>query len=525
VRRKRAPARPADWLNRLEDVRATGDRRASATLLGAFLAPETDEDRRGDIAVALRALEDVRCAEPLRRAVLDTELSPDLRSLALEIHAAIPVDAAPRAEALEWTRSSDVVVRAFGVRVLDVPDGDVLASAANDPAPLVRYAAMDAIASIARTGPLVEAARRALADEDSAIREAACRVALFDEPIGVTRELVRALSDSSAAVRVAASDALEDFPRVSVLLALDEARGASESGLAAGLAFDGIVARIRESMADAGASARRRLERWCEPVRWLLEERADDADESSVIERAIEDLDDDETGYERVDPAEAAAVLFDDDAPPTAQRRMLVFRSWEGAGAAGLDVVRRCAGSPNWSLRQGAAIALAELRAADDLVTLASDREPVVRRAAFEGLRRLEDVRGVAAARETLSDPELRPTAGDEAMALVVELARPAEAERTVVAELSRPDDRDGLWLGAIHLARQAEIEAAVPSLRRIAESPITSSVLTHVAALAALRELGRRTRSLDLSHLEVLDHLEVQRELGEWGWHGARYG
>jgi HEAT repeat protein len=525
VRRKRAPARPEDWLTRLDDVRETGDRRASAALLAAFLAPETGDDRRTDVAVALRALEDVRCAEPLRRAVLDTELAPDLRSLALEIHAAIPVDAASRAEALEWARSSDVVVRAFGVRLLDVPDGEALAAASNDPEPLVRYAAMDAITSIARTTPLVDAARRALADEDAAIREAACRVALFDEPIGVTHDLLRALGDPSAAVRVAASDALEDFPRVSVLLALAEARGKSESGLAAELAFEAIVRRIREAMDDACAAARRRLERWCEPVRWLLEERAAESEGVSALEQAIEDLDADGAGYERVDPEAAAAVLFDDDAPPSVQRRMLVFRSWEDAGDTGRYVLRRCAASPNWSIRQGAALALAELRSADDVVPLTSDREPVVRRAAFEGLRRLEDVRGVAPARETLADPELRPTAGDEAMALVVELARPAEAERMVVEELSRDDDRDGLWLGAIHLARHAEIEAAVPALRRIAEGPVTSSVLPHVAALAALRDLGRSARGLDLSHLEALDHLEVQRELGEWGWRGARYG
>jgi HEAT repeat protein len=525
VRRRRAPARPADWLTRLEDVRAAGDRRASSALLGYFLAPETDEDLRTDVAVALRAVEDVRCAEPLRRAILDTELPASLRSMALEVFAAIPADVPPRAEALAWTRSPDVVIRAFGVRVLDVPDGDTLAAAANDPAPLVRYAAIDAIASIARTPQLVEAARRGLCDEDSAIREAACRVALFDEPICVTHDLVAALADPSASVRVAACDALEDFPRVSVLLALDDARREEESGLAAGLAFDAIVARVRESMSDAGAAARRRLERWSEPVRWLLDERALAPEPPDPLDAAIAEAESEGTGYEKVDPLEAADVLFDDDATPSEQRRALVFRDWTDAGPEGLDVLRRAAGSPNWSVRQGVALAMAEMRAGDDLLELASDREPVVRRAAFEGLRHIEDVRGVAAARATLADPEFRPTAGDEAMALIVELARPAEAERTVVAELSRPDDRDGLWLGAIHLARQAEIEAAVPALRRIAEGPVTASVLPHVAALLALRTLGRRSRRLDLSHLEALDHLEVQRELGEWGWHGARYG
>jgi hypothetical protein len=94
-----------------------------------------------------------------------------------------------------------------------------------------------------------------------------------------------------------------------------------------------------------------------------------------------------------------------------------------------------------------------------------------------------------------------------------------------VLAELARPDDRDGTWLGAIHLARQLELTSAAPHLARIAQSDVEASVLPHVAALSALREFGRPRAGMDLSRLEPLDHLEVQRELGEWGWRGARYG
>src|SRR5262245_15282686 len=166
MRSRRDAAEDEKWLSRLEEVRERGDRRASASLLMSLLAPGTDDDRRVEVASALRALEDVRCAAPLAAAVLDTSHSPLVRSLALEVHAAIPVDAAPREQALAWSRSADVIVRAFGVRTLDVPDGEALASAANDPAPLVRYAAVDAMASIVRTRPLVEATRRALVDED-----------------------------------------------------------------------------------------------------------------------------------------------------------------------------------------------------------------------------------------------------------------------------------------------------------------------------------------------------------------------
>lgn len=504
-------------------MRETGDRRASSTLLAALLAEETGFDRRPEIAVALRALEDLRCAEPLRRAVLDVDLAPEVRSLALEVHSAIPVDAPTRAQALEWARSPDFVVRAFGVRALDVPDGDALVVATRDHEPLVRYAAVEAMASIVRTRPLVEATRRALDDEDAAIRESACRVALFDEPLDATRELIRALGDESSAVRVAACDALEDYPRVAVLLALAESRGESEAGLAADLAFHGVVQRVRASMSEAGPSARRRLERWSEPVRWLLEAPARDA--SADEELCVDDSGDGEPDYEPVDLDEAAKVLFDADAPPAAQRRMLVFRAWTRTGDAGLEIVRACASSPNWSLRQGAAFAFSGLRAVDDLVALAFDREPVVRRAAFEELRKLEASEGLAPARETLADPLMRGTAGDDALALVAELAPPEEAERAVLAELALPDDREGTWLGAIHLARQLDLASAEPHLARIAQSDVPASVLPHVASLRALRDIDDRGADLDLSHLEALDHLEVQRELGEWGWRGARYG
>ena len=520
--RERSAAGPKDWLARLQEVRETGDRRASPALLELFLDPHTDDDRRTEIARTLRALEDLRCAAPLRRAVFDTSLPCLLRSLAFEVHSAIPVDVPPREELLRHAHAPDPVIRAFGVRQLDVPDGETIAAAVQDPEPLVRYAAVDAMASIVRTPPLVLATRRALLDEDAAVREAACRVALFDEPLDATHELVQALEDPSTGVRIAACDALEDFPRVSVLLALAEARGESDAGLAAHLAFEGVAARVHASLAEASPRAKRRLERWVEPVKWLLTETWRDLLDELTAASAEQD---EPPAAQDVDLDEAAEVLADPDASAAEQRRMLVAHRWAGAGDRGREVLRACAASPNWSIRQSAAYAFGDLGAAEDLLALAADREPVVRRAALEELRASDEPRGLAAARDTLADPAMRPTAGDDALALVAELGSRREAERTILAELARPQDRDGLHLGAIHMARHFEIEAAVPHLQRIVQSPVTASVLPHVGALAALRGLGRRGGGLDLSHLEALDHLEVQRELGEWGWKGARYG
>jgi hypothetical protein len=171
---------------------------------------------------------------------------------------------------------------------------------------------------------------------------------------------------------------------------------------------------------------------------------------------------------------------------------------------------------------------LAALGAQDVLEALARDREPVVRRAAFIAALDLETTAGpglLDAAREALADRWVRSTAGDNALAVVAALAGPGEVEEVVLDELSRPDDRDGLFLGAVHLARLASIQRAVPALLAIVNAPVVASVAAHHAALQSLRSLGHPRTRIDLRHLDGVDHLDVQAELGEWGWHGARWG
>jgi hypothetical protein len=65
----------------------------------------------------------------------------------------------------------------------------------------------------------------------------------------------------------------------------------------------------------------------------------------------------------------------------------------------------------------------------------------------------------------------------------------------------------------------------ARPGLARVVGTPVVTGVGAHVSALRALRVLDHPAGSLELDHLDGLDHLQVQRELGAWGWHGRRFG
>jgi len=529
---KERPARRrrgGGWLDRLEEVGRTRDRRASLPLLDVLLDGSLDDERAVEVADVLFDLEDPRCAPRLLRAVLDPGRRTIVRLAAAELLLHLPVDAPPREQAAAWAHHHDPILRRFGVSLLDVPDLDLVAALVSDPDADVRRAAVDSMCAMVRTRPLVAALRRALADEDASVREVACRVALFDEPLEASWELLRALSDPSLGVRAAAFEALEWFPRVSVLLAVADARNGAEDPSAADEVLAVLVRRVLSTFSDASARARRRLERWGGPVTWLLDTEARRAARRAVRERAAAAAEPDEPPKSRaVDVARAAQALLSDDAPPQIQREHLLRRSWERAGDRGREVLRACAASRNWSLRQGAAAGLLQTGCWDERATLAFDREPQVRRAALgavlDGAEEC-DPRVLDAARAVLADPSARPTAGDQALATIAAFGTAAELERVVVAELSRPDDRDGLFLGAIHLARLAGTKRAVPPLLALVNAPVVASAMAHVAALRTLRALGHPRTRIDLSHLEGVDHLDVQCEIGEWDWRGPRWG
>lgn len=546
--------RRAPWIEQLDEVERVGDRRATIPLLDCLLArgaAEIDDEKAAEVADVLSALEDPRCAEPLLEAALDASRSTFRRALAVQTLASIPVDDPPRNRCLGWASDSDPVLRALGVQYLDAQDGGRIAHATADPTVLVRRTATEALGALVRTPDLLAALRRTLRDEDSVVREIACRVALFDEPLEVSWDLLRLLSDASTAVRCNAVEALAWYPRNSVLLALADAResgagdrrgaepdAAANAGAAVDAALEALVRRIVDAANAAPPAVRQRIDRWAAPVAWIIEAECRRIAEEAESGRDADDGDGADDAAPPapkrtppVDVADAARRLDDPETPPAQIREILARRSWKRAGARGAAVLRRAAASPSWSVRQLTAKPFADLRAAKDLAALAEDDEAVVRRAAFLAALDAPHQAGVAladallpAARETLEDPGARPTAGDPALAVLASHGSPAEVERRVLDELDRPVDRDGIFLGAIHLARFGGMGRAAPLLAGIVASPVTGHVRSHVAALEALRSLGVAKAKVDLTRVEGLDHLDVVVELAHWRHRGTRW-
>jgi HEAT repeat protein len=536
---------PESWLPRLREVRETGDRRATGALLrlllhGTALGP-LDDETRDDVADALCVLEDPRCEERLVAVLLDTACPRGLRGAALRILSCLPSDDPPTLRVAAWLDDRDGLVRAFAASFLGACDAERVARLAHDPVVEVRRAVAEALVGASRTPELVGAVRRLLGDEDAIVRETACRAALFDEPLALTYDLLHLLDDADEDVRCGVYDALEDYPCVSVLLALADARGGPDGALAAAT-LEMLVARVEGALAAADEDGLRRLRRWIAPARWLLDESRDlgprsvasDGLEGAVATEGAAGSPGD-PGEARaprrpVDVPQAGRILTDPDAPSTAQRELLVSRDWSAAGVPGLAVLVETAASRLWSLRHGVAVALLDLvrggvaGAAEALLALTEDVEPVVRRVAIHALTHAADPRVVPSALVTLADDRARAMAGDAALQAVAHLASAEVAERAVLAELRVADDRDGLVLGAVHLAERLRIAAAAPLLAVWGGAEIAAGPGVHVASLRTLRTLGARPVPR-LDHLESVDHLDVQVELAAWDWHGPRYG
>ena len=611
----RAENRSRDWLHRLRDVRESGDRRAAAPLVQALIQDLLDDNQHSDVVDTLCVLEDLRCENALTDILVSGTASLRVREAALRVLACLPSDDPPPLRVAAWLDDPDPLVRAHGATFLIPRDEERLARLMRDPAPVVRRAAAEALVASARTPSLVETLRRALRDADPYVREVACRAALFDEPLAATYDLLHLLDDPDPDVRCGVYDALEDFPCVSVLLALADARSGPEGELAA-VSLALLVTRVTVVLATSGERGAERILRWIAPARWVLDEdwnsgtwdgdgdgdgelRGEDGGDAPVsasgdggevegggsggdpaVANAVADDaeqasdGDGDGGRSRpaVDCARARRILADPDAAAVEQRALLVDRDWGGTGADGLRLLRDLARAPGWDVRHGVAIALFDLLraagtgggarvgeggsgelgavgrgAADALLCSARDVEPIVRRIGLHALTHARDPRVVEAARETLADEGARHLAGDAALQAIVALGDRAQAEAAIRAELQVEVDRDGLQLGAIHLAERLASEVPWPAvaadLRRIVESPIVGGVAVHVAALQVLRTLtaasaGTRMspasvpltpvcleRPVSLAHLEAVDHLDIQAQLGLFGWRGGRFG
>ncbi len=527
---------------RLKRVRASGDRRATSGLLELLRDADLDIRSLDALCSTLTSLEDLRAVPALESLLSDRTQSPIRREVALEILAGLPRTDPPPAQVRAWVVDPDPILRAHGATFLDAPDADLLAPLFHDPHAVVRRAAARSLMGLVRTPLLVGATKRALADDDPVVREWACQAAYMDEPMPLLFDVARLLRDPEPAVRQAATDAIEEFPCVSAILALADVRYAREGvevakeTAEADQALSALLGTVTRAVATCGSRVADRLARWMAPAAWLLERYAGrlDGEAMAVTTETARDGECARTFArpERpdVDLEQAREVLLDPDAPARAQRDLLTAFDWAESGPEGCHVL--CRSEPvldGFRTRRGLTSAFGDLACRGDeiararLVDLAADDDSAVRHAAISSFVRVRDRAVLPAALDTLADERHRPLAGDVALSAVVALGDQDTAASAVRAELDR-DDVDGLRLGAIHQAECLGLSSAIPSLERIVEAPVVAGVACHVASLRTLRGLGHSTVP-DVTHLADLDHLDVQREMGAWGIRGARYG
>ena len=239
----------------------------------------------------------------------------------------------------------------------------------------------------------------------------------------------------------------------------------------------------------------------------------------------------------------AYEVLTDPDRPHREHEHQLTGTDWTIWGETAVDVLSEFASGP-LHLRRRASVPLRELLASgaegarNVLVRLTTDADPLVRSGAILALGRCGDPAAVSGCLSTLADPVHRLRAGDSALATLVEVGDPGLAAELLHLELRTPDDRDGLLLGAVHLAARLPGADWALLLGDVVRRPVVSSPSCQLAALRVLRRLrdpgsccqpfppqrpdradwvrGAVTHD-DLQPLAALDSLSVQRELGHW--------
>lgn len=520
----------ARWLDVLPGIVEERDRRAAPALVEIVLRARLDDVDRAPFVAALGSLEDVRVVPRLEQVLRDRTAPRPLRLAALEVLAATPLRDRGPDQVLADLRSRDDLIQAHGYDQLDAPLADWIPRGASSRSAVVRLHAVDAACLLSRTRPLVEVLRRALVDPAPPVREAACRAAYFDEPLALGFALTERLDDDDPDVRAAAHLALEEYPQVGVLLALGDLAGSSNDEGLAEATLETLVIRIWMALRAGDATVRRHVSEWLRPARWLVDEVIAAWDPSQ--DQLSDGPDDEDTGP--IAPEGRASIaglhreviegVLDPDSSPDLLRLVLLAHDWTDADEHARDVLAACARSERWELRGLCCQALRDTGDLEALLRAAGDPEGTIRGAALVGLASSPDLTDEQAgdalqrAREALLDPWARPVAGDAALAVLTTHGTRTEAARALVDELSRAEDRDGLFHGALAAVRRMRVEEAVPALLAIVSAPVYASVHSHVGALRALRTLGHPRDRIHLRHLRGVDHLAVQVELAHWG-------
>jgi HEAT repeat protein/beta-lactamase regulating signal transducer with metallopeptidase domain len=275
----------------------------------------------------------------------------------------------------------------------------------------------------------------------------------------VVASLVRALSDSTAAVRKEAAEALGRLKATAAVPGL--IRGLNDEDASVRLTVVRALARIGDGQAADG----------------LVDALTDPS--ASVRSSAAEAIG--ELGVRRAAPA--VASLLNDEHPDI--RRQAIAQLWRLRDTSSVDAIGRLVIDTVAAVRRTAVSALGQFRQSSSygvLVGALSDDEPAVRAQAISSLARLRDPRAYQAFASVLSDdsPDVRNAAVR---------ALGAVKDSTAIPGLIRAlnDDAEKVRLSAVNALREFDDVRTLAPFTRLLSDP---SADVRIAAVRGLGEL-----------------------------------
>jgi HEAT repeat protein len=488
-----------------EQVRDTGNRSWTFALLDEVRSASASESERGEAFRTLAYLEDYRSVGPLTAMVEDNRLPGSVREAASKVLRDIDDTTTPERRRAWWD-SGDQVMMTHALRVMERSEADIVAVVAGDDRHPLQALALDAMTFGFDQAEYQPIKIRALDHPDARVRRVAADVLLWDEPVAAEGALVRAATDPSVDVAVAAVDTLEYYPTRRVLRALADLADTAidRVRVVAAKSFE----RVRGDFEDAVSSGCREeaafLRDWVKPVADLL--------------RWPDPVEDDEAWslpvrMPRLTISESAvlALVLDPDGEWAPRHRALLEIAWEAFGPSERERLSKVLTThPDPGVRAIAGAPLAAWSMGEELAGLTVDPSFAVRKSAMYSL-------GLVTRDPALAVPAweyLWCTSGTtayEALRTYVAHA-PAEEAKPRLVELAQTDARESVRNTAVSclvdLGASREIASLVPLL---AEPPgVTWAV--HIQILEGLRKLGLPAPALD--GLAAVDNLHLVRSV-----------
>jgi len=471
-----------------ERIRQTQDRTYTLRMLQTVLSSDPSNNEWALALDTLRWLEDYRTIEPLRSYLENRGVPEYARCEVARTLASFDLTTTS-AERRQWWDSDDVPLREYSLRLMESPEGDIVASVAGQDADPLQAIAVDAL-GLGFEQPEYQALKvRCLASDRDDVRVAAVSSVIWDEPLSAEPALQDLLGCGNSEVERLAADTLQYYPSLATLSLLRNRIGrissqSVERQLAASIDF--IEATVRAELERCTPAAQQRLAVWAEAIGFVP--TTTDGPEPTA-------------GPARHRPLVSLDVLDKalDTTVGSLHEKCATIRSidWSAVAAnSRTEVADRMARHPDPEVRAIATVPLAMWNESSRLMALVEDEHAVVRKSAMYALADVDVDRDIA----SFARSRLEQQSGTESAETLTTFARHAgpELRRTVLFQLADTDDRFSVRHAAIILLDEASGRTELKRLMTLLDQPPFVNWAVHTALLETNATLGANPQTLE---------------------------